>query len=326
MLAFAALSSWFPKNPGLASGFGSMSIGIGTMTSVKIVHTVIVRYGVIYALFITGLILGISQLMVSQILDLPANQTAINTTMDANSPLTGRRFKTISSWKHMLTIRQYWIYFLVILSSTFPYATMIYFHVIGLTFGASIDDLVGYYQLLILVSVLGRLVVGGIADHLKTRTGFFSRGSKNVLLLLLLVETIAFLCLIPISAAVFFPGFLISSGCLFLVYGASAALSIVAALEHFGKENSALVFGVGGSIAIAVADFGSLLLAKESNRNSQSASPSDYTKFYIFSAVLSSLGLIACFLFQRFEELDFDTIEEGNKTVCNAADGSLQSK
>lgn len=205
-------------------------------------------------------------------------------------------------WTKLPFLLPFWYYVASIFAGQVGYAFIPYFFKIGRSFGKSTDVLVNSFQVAILLSTISRPFVGMLSDSLKWGHGFFGMGSKNVLIILLILQLTAFVCLVSFST---FLGFVVCSCIVLVVFSGVAVESSILARDMFTPVNSSLVFGFGASIAMGFGEFGTgeIMAAVDNAPAFEVSGASKYHPFYMLSAALSVFGLLSCFMLQKHAPL-----------------------
>lgn len=163
----------------------------------------------------------------------------------------------------------------------------------GNAFGKPSNLIVLCFQVASVLSTIFRLVVGILMDRMKIGTGIFSKASKNVMALVLIIQTMLFFALPGISSGHHFGAFLIASTGIMVMFAAGAVCACGLARDMFGEENSTLVFGVGATIALSFGEFvaGSLITTLRGWRYGLK-DIREFNMFYMVAGVVNAVGVI----------------------------------
>lgn len=200
---------------------------------------------------------------------------------DGCTPLSPRDSKTLS-FKQVLGAREFWLYVIALLSTQLGFAFVPHYFNMGQAFGKPMHTIVTSYEAMFLVATLVRPLLGVLCDLLKFGSGHFSIASKNVTILILVMQALLFLILIPVSNSVNYSGFAAVSALIFVAFGAGECLAPILARDIFGAANSSVVFGAGGSIAFGVGEFAAAeVVSLFSSDHGSNRTPSLYNSSYI---------------------------------------------
>lgn len=232
------------------------------------------------------------------------------------------------SLRGLLLLPLFWQSVFSIIATQTGFVFISYFFRIGLSFNQSMHSLVQVFEVISFVQAFSRPLTGMLADSLKWGRGFFSLGSKNVMLLALALQALFFAMLISFSNTYNFSGFMFSAGIIVVVFATSECISALLLRDIFGQQNSSVAFGAGASIGFGVGCFISPLVftAISSRAESSDPAPSAYNLFYLICVFWSIAGLIATATLSRYGALHSRrSVKEGEVRRGTAGDGSLSN-
>eukprot|EP00177_Eucheuma_denticulatum_P006391 GFKZ01011665.1.p1 GENE.GFKZ01011665.1~~GFKZ01011665.1.p1 ORF type:complete len:542 (+),score=39.02 GFKZ01011665.1:303-1928(+) len=311
VICLEILAACSPSRPGLLIGTGQLAFGLGGLTFAAIFHSLVEHFDIKSMFRISGTVLFLPSLLSSIFLSWPHNDQAVrpdteslwNTfTTQEQHKLIERKLDSPIPWKRLLVLKSFWCYMIIIMAAQSGFAFYPYFFKIGMSFGFSDAAVVGYFQIVLFISTVLRPLGGIMSDSLRWGGGRFSVGPRNTMVVLLLFQIIMFAALIQVSYNVDFFGFVVATAGVLFVFSAGACGPALMAREIFGPENSALVFGMGGGIAMGMGEFisGELMAFVDWSDESEFSGPSKYVDFYAISIVFSVLGLLCCALMQTY--------------------------
>lgn len=304
LVAVELLAAWNPDHPGLAVGLGQMSFGLGSIIYNSVFTRLLTHTTVSTTLISSAAVLAVPTAIAAFFLEWPSKHVLhpfeefINNSYDASDS----EVSSVSiPLKKLVLLLPFWFYVLAVLGAQAGFAFIPFFFKISHTFKAPLENIIASFDILFLISTIFRPFAGILADSLKLGTGQLSIGSKNMMFLLLFMQMVMFMLLVPISAFENYLGFVFASGIILTIFAAGACGASILARDLFGKHNSSLVYGVGGSIAIGVGEFVSGELMNVIDLSDKvGTSPNKFNAFYTVCAVWSALGLLSCLMIQKY--------------------------
>lgn len=306
LIGLELITAWTPHRPGLAVGIAQMCFGFGTILFSALFNFLNNSYGAVGALYISTVVLTAPCALSSCALKWPESTTcivaqplnyALESPHDDGDTYT-RPCRAIR-WQRLPFLSSFWLYMATIFVGQLGYAFLPYYFSIGESFGVSMSVVLLAFQGANLVSTLSRPFAGMLTDALKTSQGFFSIGTKNVLLILISVQTGLFFLLIPISRAHYFGLFVIASGIILSIFAAFACCASLLAREQFGWKSSTAVFGLGGGIAMCLGEFAAVMMMSACISSENGKDTTAYNGFYLVSGMCSLAGLVCCIFVKR---------------------------
>lgn len=289
------LAVWVPHRPGLAVGIGQMMFGVGSIVGSSIFKYLAQNYATSDALYVTAAILSLPSAAVTPFLQWPplryqhhskANES--NTIVTSPAPL---------SWKRLSFMPSFWLYVATIFCLQAGYVFIAYYFEIGRTFGTDLGSLVASFQAANALGTILRPLSGALIDILKSGDGFFSIGSKNIIIILYLVQMASFASLLLASWMNAEMGYAVFAGLIIATFSAGSCCAPLLAREQFGHVNSSVVFGAGGSISMGLGEtIAILIMAAVEKAAERSDVPTAYQGYYVISVVWCFIGLAACML------------------------------
>lgn len=198
------------------------------------------------------------------------------------------------TWKTLPCLTVFWLYVITLSATQAPYAFFPYFFDIGNSYGVPLHVQVRCFQIVSILSSISRPFFGGICEGLKHADGS-SLASKKAIMAVLASQLFLFLLMIPMSC---FESFNVIGGSIMMLYSGSTCLAVILAREMFGKNNSALVFGMGGSLALGLGGSFSVVMMEQLAVEVEQFSD-DYSNYYWFSLVWTAVGLTAGYFLHR---------------------------
>lgn len=308
VICLEILAACSPSRPGLLIGTGQLAFGLGGLAFAALFHSLLEHFDIKAVFRIAGTVLFLPSLLSSIFLSWPdhdhsdAEHIEDAFTTQEQHKLIERKRQSPISWKNLLLLRTFWCYIIVIMAAQAGFAFYPYFFKIGMSFGFSEAVVVNYFQVALFVSTILRPLGGVMSDSLRWGNGRFAVGPRNAMVVLLLFQIIMFTGLIWVSYNGDFFGFVVATTGVLFVFSAGACGPALMAREIFGAENSSLVFGMGGGIAMGMGEFisGELMAIVDWSNEPDSGGPLKYVKFYVISIVFSLLGLLCCAMMKSY--------------------------
>lgn len=243
---------------------------------------------------IAALVLTVPCLLSALFLEWPPQYTSSvpNDTLDFDPPETSEISLTLSQLPSMPS---FWLYTFATVAAQAGFAFIPFYFDMGQAFGAEMSVILATFQISSMLSALCKPFVGLCIDKVKTHRGFFSLGSKNMMLIFMMLQTFSFFLLIPVTVRQNFSQFVLLVGMLLIVFAGSACCPSTLAREQFGNVNSSLILGVGGSLALGLGEFiTATLVALSVQCSGNEQGPLAYIVFYLIAALWSLCGVVSC--------------------------------
>lgn len=302
LLSLELLTAWSPVHPGLAVGIGQMAFGLGSIFAAAVYEELINRLGVIQAIIVSTAVLSIVSSVLSCFLIWPAPSSCGERHEDREQDLTMQCTLPLS-FQNLLQIPSFWLYISCLFSTQIGFLFIPYYFNIGLSFGKPMHVVIKSYETMFLAATLLRPVIGVMCDNFKFGTQEFSMGSKNVAVLMLFAQGLFFLLLIPISNHGSYIGFVIATTVVFVSFSAGECVAPILSRDMFGPANSAVVFGIGGSISFGLGElFAAELVSIFVSSESLKTKPSSYNWSYFLAFISTGFGLFATIMISRYGE------------------------
>lgn len=173
------------------------------------------------------------------------------------------------------------------------FAFIAFFTKVSSTFNVSTNRAANYFSIMILVSALFRPMAGWLADSLRTETGFFRFASKNLMCLLLILQTVLFWRLKFLEDEGMYGEYVVTVTGIICLFAGSACAAAILARDMFGEKNSAIVFGVGGAVAMGFGEYISIQTLGWFSRNGDELGPKKFDGFYSICAFWSIAAFMA---------------------------------
>lgn len=323
MLTVEVLAAWMPKRQGLAVGCCQMAYGFGPVLFSPIFTAFLTVIGCVNALYTAAILLSVLGFTCTYFLEWPSSIA------DDTSGQNGNNLEPYSQgvkipWRRFPFLLPFWNYMITVFMTQLAYAFYPYFFEIGLTFKQPMYKLVNSFQIANLLGTFARLAAGVLADRMGCGWGPLYSGAKNLMLILLVMQSAACLLLASWSNSNNFTGFSACVGIMFIVFGGGSCDAVVLARDMFSPANSAIVFGIGAGFTIGLGEaFSSALMARVESWMPVAAvkEPGSYNMFYLMSALFSFCGFLACLFVERCEEAFEIPCSDGTTTVL--VDSSL---
>ena len=189
-------SRWFPRKQGLALGIVSTGIGLGTFIGPLIFGHVIPTYGWRFSYLAAGVTIGSSMVLLGLLLRKDPVQAA-EPSEERKGPVAERVSRLTSGvdewsvWEVICT-KPFWLFAAVYLMVGFGLQMMLA-HLVPYmqeTYRLSAGAAAAVFSVIGLASCAGRLIMGGISDHLGTRKSLaLSVALEGVAVVLILIST-----------------------------------------------------------------------------------------------------------------------------------------
>lgn len=278
-----------------------MGFGLGTIIFSYVFNMLISMFSLENAFYVSGSLISVPLIALCFQMKWPP-QCALplsNSTDEEMSLISNRSEQEARlSIGNLPLLPGFWLYMICISCAQASFSLIPYYFKVAHAFHESTGLAVHSFQACMLIGTLVRPFVGIMCSNVKTKRGYFCIGSKNVTLILLAVQMVQFLLLIPISDKNWNIGFEVTSCILLAMLSTGACCGPLLAREVFGSENSALVFGVAGSLAMGSGECIAVLMMSALH-DKTSSEAIGYNRFYVFGSVWSGCGLIACAFLQK---------------------------
>lgn len=205
-------------------------------------------------------------------------------------------------YERMVKTPNFWLYITIIFTTGASFSIHPYYYKIGLLFGASFDTLVFWYNFASISSSVLGLLGSALMDHpcLRTRSGFWSSSSRNVILVLLGVQPMAMLLMIVADDRNSFTLFIFARCVLSLVVSLHFNAAVLLARDVFANDDAARAFGIGAGVSLALGDSASVVLMAATLRVAAGAAgpntTRDFNLFYVIAAAWSAVGVLCTIL------------------------------
>lgn len=296
-----------PERPGLAVGCGQMAFGMGAIVFSSVFNALLKAVGCVNALYVTAALWSIPALLSTLCIEWPPPDSGGGGGGGGASDSSGDELslKPVKiSWKVLPFLPSVWLYMGVAFTIQAEFGLVPYFFKIGHSFNKPMHTLVDAFQIANLLGTAGRLFAGILADSLGCGWGHLFSGAKNLMVILMALQTILFFSLSPLSAAGNFDGFMVVVLLLFIVSGAGACDAAVLARDLFSPANSSIMFGVGAGLTMGIGEAVSagLLSFVDGMHSSADTIPSSYNVYYFIGGWWSFGGLLCILFVERCEE------------------------
>lgn len=291
-----------PNAPGLALGLISVAFGFGSAVYAYLFNTFLNSWTLDTAIYASSASLSVPCLVSTPFLSLPditeteydSSETPLMSPDESFPRLTLRR---------LVQLYDFWLFIFASLTAGASYALVPYFFSISSSFKAPLKVAVGAFQASSIAAVILSLALTGFTDCFAWGTGFFSLGSRNVMVAMLSVQTALCAALCFSTLTRWYGLFAVSAGMLKTIMAAHASCSALMAHDVFGAVNSALVIGVGSGLALGSGEAASVFIMSLVERSSQLQysiqNPMVYQAFYYVLALWTIIGLIALIFLRR---------------------------
>lgn len=324
LLGMELLVAGFSKRPGLATGIGEILFALGYILGVRLLQKILTSYGNVGGIYVTAVLLAACAILPALLMRWPAQVEGEQVRMDDEErtdnesvPLLEDEANGYVEQQPLVFIMQratFWLYIMTVLTGAANYGLFPYFFKLGYTFKQPLESVIGWFQIMGCVSIAVCLFSCMLMDYAKFGEGFWAMGSKNVILLLLVVQILCFGLLLHFSYSESYSGFVGTLILLSSVAVSQSGCSLVLAMDLFGKANGGIVFGVGAGLSMGVGEGFSawLLVAVERavNHVGLSETPADFLLFYRIGCVWSLLGLLSL-LFCKNQKWSLDSTLDG---------------
>lgn len=298
MIALELAAAWVPQNSGLAIGICQMSYGFGAIVFSDVFSRFKSSMSPADAVYATSAVISLPILASVMLVEWPPHSLMLCRSESEESALISSSGDgTLLSWKILPRLPVFWLFIFTVSSAQTGEAFYPFFFDIGHSYHVSLPVQVRCFQIINFLSTICRPFVGGMYERLRTKIGPES-SPRVALMTLLSLQLLAFLflALIPLYEAV-----VIFGGLVVVLFAAGACVAMTGARDLFGKKNSALVFGVGGSLAMGIGECISVSMMKVLGGGREVFSQTRMN-FYQFAAIWTAFGLIGCFFLEKCRE------------------------
>ncbi|CAN8071670.1 unnamed protein product [Agarophyton chilense] len=294
-----ALLVWYPHRSGLAIGLGHAAFGAGTVITTELFSLVLTRTDPVFAIYTASAILSTSAFFPAMFMRWPS-ENEISKQEEENRLL--ERLEPIERIpvSHIIRLPNFWLYIFTIFSTSVTYMLNPYYFKLGHLFGRPLDKLVLYFNISNIASTLCSLFVSTLTDFVRSNTGFFFSGSKNIMIFLMFLQTICLYLSINVNNTQNFRGFVVLKATMKIIEMSHVGCAALLARDLFGLSNSCIAFGFGAGLALGGGEAASAWLMGTVEALARPISaPSDYNPFYLIAVVWSTMGLICVMAVQR---------------------------
>lgn len=298
LTALELAAAWVPHNPGIAIGICQMAYGFGAVVFSDVFSRFESIMNPTEAVYATSALISLPILASVMLVEWPPVSLILPHTESEETTLINRSDDGILlSWKILPRLPVFWLYIFTVSSAQAGEAFYPYFFDIGHSYHVPMQVQVWCFQIVNVLSTICRPFAGGFYERLQTRIG--SESSARVSLMALLgTQFLAFLLLTLIPSY----GAFVLFGCLVVVlFAAGSCVAMMAARDLFGTKNSALVFGVAGSLAMGIGECIAVTTMKLLGGGSEISSHTSMN-YYDFAAIWTAFGLTGCFFLRKCRE------------------------
>lgn len=312
VLAIELMTKSLPNSPGTAVGLLGVAFGLGSGFFAWVFDALAQAFPAPHAIFYSASILGTLTALPTFFLRFPPNPSLLSPSQAATEqaatqqealPLLVESPSFVQlTWRLMIAIPSFWLYTAVVLTGGASYALIPYFFKLGYVFHQPTATVMYWFQASSIASVVFSLVASMLSDLCKTESGALSLGSRNIIFVMLTTQVAIFASLTVLTRPADFNLYASLVGALKMVQAAHPLLGILLARDMFGEVNSALVFGVGGGLALGWGEALSVaLMAGVEGRSGGGANtlPLDYKLFYVLGAAWSAAALVSLVSMRR---------------------------
>lgn len=309
-----ALIAWFPEHSGMAVGLGTLAFGFGIAGLTSVFSSYLAASSVPDAILRASYTLTLG--MVPAVLFMRWPEESHNHGDDATviavpgvsasedemvSILDAKQVTEGIGYIGILKSYNFWLYVIVLFTTGASFCLNPYFYKIGLLYGASFKALVFWYNFINIVSTIAGLFAGALMDspYLRTRSGYWSSPSRNVMLALMSIQTVLMALMVYANNATCLWLFIFARCILSVIVTVHGCAAILLARDIFGNRDGSRAFGIGAGLSLGAGDSWSVVLMALSLYIAVGGLPkitSDFNLFYEIAVVWSAVGVLCAAL------------------------------
>lgn len=313
---------WMPRRAGLAVAMTTMSASLGIVSFSSLYSSIIAKFSVTGSIFLTSTLVFMFLGALSFLVRVPSERSPPETMIllhsaESNglysSDFTGEQMlgtttlqnvcQKEKSMKAEVRYPTFWMYVFIVFSLGASFPAFSYFFELGDAFSLPQSKLVACFQLGTTLSMFSNFLASAAADFLRLPSiPHLSHGARNVVFIMFTFQFAAYttLSLLPPRT---FGVWLACVTVTRLVFQATVAMTALLAHDLFGATKGALVFGMGGGLAIGFGQLSasalyealSVTISADGRRR-----PEDSIGYYSAAAVWSAAGaLMVVFVRQK---------------------------
>lgn len=278
-----------------------MVFSFGVIIFADIFKSLIHALGVVNAVYASAALISIPLAITALIIQWPSSDEPIQDTEEREE---GRRNGILVHPSRFPCLPVFWLFVITFLTLQAGAALYSYFLPIGMSFSMPIDVVIPYFQMGNLVGLLTRLPAAMFIDKMAFGTGMFAFGSKNVMLMLLVLQIMLISLMWFFSLKGAFMPFAICAVGMWGILSGSATAAPFLARDLFGERNGPAAFGIASSIAFGGGEFFAMYLISLVDKMGGTGKriPSRYVPFYAIEVAASLITLVCCLALRRSQE------------------------
>lgn len=298
LVCIQALTSWMSARPELAMMLLTVSTNISQIIAAPIFSLSLSTFGFESTITAITLVLFFSALICSLFLRFPTQAESLalseqSSSFESIQPHSGGCSPVTLSWPAIVRTKSFYRYLPLLFLGRAPFALYHYFFKIGFVFGLQRNVVILAFQSFNIAIIISVFTCKNIIQRLPRRRGHIIR---VLLLFLYTSEAFLFVLFIPVSHAHLGAIALVITSSLIVMHESQTVLAIILAQDVFGFQNSVVVYGLAGGVAMGCGDafFTTLMTIIEGAKSDGKIStPVTYVPFYFQGA---SALFVAAFL------------------------------
>lgn len=289
-----------------------MLFGLGFVTYSSLYNYLLSHFHISTALRITAILLTFPTMLTSFFISYSPHQRDV--------PL---QFRERESFQGLIKKMSVWLYFSSVFGTRAAYAFIPFFTQFAKGYGVEELHANKALETLFFLSSMSRPFVGMLGDRFKFGKGPFDLASKNLMCLILFVQTGIFITLHSLSGHTNYVWFQLAAGGLLCAFSGASSIILLLAKDVFGSRNSFFVYSLAGSLSMGLGEFVSVQACSEilTHHNER-------VFFWIGAcwsgiALATCVGLAPCYsdLVQRNSRPCFNFVQ-----TCNNSNSELNQK
>lgn len=322
LLASELLMVWNPSKQGLATGFGQMALSCGSIIISSLYFFLNSLFGCVVTFYLLSIVFPLISGIPVLLMHWPSNQyTSPKFENNSNSECseTSCFFREQSvrlPWRKLRALPSFWLFLFVSFSSAVPFALLTFFFKIGYVFQQPSAHLLRYFQTSTLLSSVFSVFTIFLTDLVRLRSSFFFSGAKNLLIAMLIAQSLLYTLLTTSSISFNFVVFIFATMSLVIMTAAYSGCVAILARDMFGAANATIVFGIGAGLGMGAGEGLStslMSIVEGFQQGSVELTPASYACYYEVGVLWSLFGLVALLCTRKckdaFEILPITTYE-----------------
>lgn len=313
LLANELLMVWNPTRPGLTTALGQLALSSGSILISSFYNGLISSFGCVQTFYIVSIIFCLVASLPMFLLTWPDSNQQLQHQQQSPCFVPVQNTELLATenvrlpWKRLNRVTSFWSILFVVFTCAVPYALLAFFFKLGHVFQIPSSDILDYFQRSTVLSSCFSVVLIFLTDFARFGSSRFSSGAKNVLTVMLLLQTILFALLIPFSMASNFLLFVTAVTILLVMMTSYSGCAAILVRDMFGPANTMVVFGIGAGVGQGSGEglsteLMNIVESVQTRGGNFSLHPTSYSYFYGIAALWSFMGLMALICTRRCED------------------------